>query len=79
MLTASKSASTVTAPAATVTESEIVPTAVMPEDGTVHFAEDIYGHDARLDRALVERARKAAAASTAAATLPTSTPAAAAP
>ena len=21
--------------------------AVMPEDGTVHFAEDIYGHDAR--------------------------------
>jgi murein L,D-transpeptidase YcbB/YkuD len=25
---------------------------VMPEDGTVHFAEDIYGHDARLDREL---------------------------
>lgn len=25
---------------------------VMPEDGAVHFAEDIYGHDARLDRAL---------------------------
>ena len=56
-----------------------VTAAVMPEDGTVHFAEDIYGHDARLDRALVERARKAAAASTAAATLPTSPPAAAAP
>jgi murein L,D-transpeptidase YcbB/YkuD len=56
-----------------------VTAAVMPEDGTVHFAEDIYGHDARLDRALVERARVAAAASTAAATLPTSTPATAAP
>jgi L,D-transpeptidase YcbB len=26
--------------------------AVMPEDGTIHFAEDIYGHDAALDRAL---------------------------
>ena len=26
--------------------------AVMPEDGTVWFAEDIYGHDARLDQAL---------------------------
>ena len=26
--------------------------AVMPEDGTIRFAEDIYGHDARLDRAL---------------------------
>lgn len=25
---------------------------VMPEDGTVHFAKDIYGHDARLDRML---------------------------
>jgi murein L,D-transpeptidase YcbB/YkuD len=25
---------------------------VMPEDGTVHFAEDIYRHDGRLDRAL---------------------------
>lgn len=25
---------------------------VMPEDGTVRFAEDIYGHDAKLDRAL---------------------------
>ena len=25
---------------------------VMPEDGTTHFAEDIYGHDLRLDRAL---------------------------
>jgi L,D-transpeptidase YcbB len=26
--------------------------AVMPEDGTLRFAEDIYGYDARLDRAL---------------------------
>jgi murein L,D-transpeptidase YcbB/YkuD len=26
--------------------------AVMPEDGTIRFAEDIYRHDARLDRAL---------------------------
>jgi murein L,D-transpeptidase YcbB/YkuD len=25
---------------------------VMPEDGAIHFADDIYGHDARLDRAL---------------------------
>lgn len=25
---------------------------VMPEDGTIRFAEDIYGHDTRLDRAL---------------------------
>ena len=25
---------------------------VMPEDGTIHFADDIYRHDARLDRAL---------------------------
>ena len=22
---------------------------VLPEDGTMHFAEDLYGHDARLD------------------------------
>ncbi len=29
-----------------------VTAAVMPEDGTVRFAEDIYGHDARLDQAL---------------------------
>lgn len=29
--------------------------AVMPEDGTIHFAEDIYGHDVRLDRALALR------------------------
>jgi murein L,D-transpeptidase YcbB/YkuD len=29
--------------------------AVVPEDGTIHFAEDIYGHDATLDRALVRR------------------------
>lgn len=26
--------------------------AVMPDDGALHFAEDIYGHDARLDRVL---------------------------
>jgi murein L,D-transpeptidase YcbB/YkuD len=26
---------------------------VMPDDGTIHFAEDIYRHDLRLDRALV--------------------------
>jgi murein L,D-transpeptidase YcbB/YkuD len=34
-------------------------TAAVTEDGTIHFAEDIYGHDARLDRALgaVHRAR----------------------
>jgi murein L,D-transpeptidase YcbB/YkuD len=25
---------------------------VMPEDDSIHFAEDIYGHDGRLDRAL---------------------------
>jgi murein L,D-transpeptidase YcbB/YkuD len=25
---------------------------VMPEDGAIHFADDIYGHDARMDRAL---------------------------
>lgn len=25
---------------------------VMPEDGTIHFADDIYRHDARLDRVL---------------------------
>ena len=24
---------------------------VMPEDGTIRFAEDIYGHDTQLDRA----------------------------
>lgn len=28
---------------------------VMPEDGTIHFAEDIYGHDTKLDRALTRR------------------------
>lgn len=28
---------------------------VMPEDGTVRFAEDIYGHDAQLDAALTRR------------------------
>jgi murein L,D-transpeptidase YcbB/YkuD len=26
--------------------------AVLPESGAVHFAEDVYGHDARLSRAL---------------------------
>jgi murein L,D-transpeptidase YcbB/YkuD len=26
--------------------------AVMPDDGTIRFADDIYRHDARLDRAL---------------------------
>jgi murein L,D-transpeptidase YcbB/YkuD len=29
--------------------------AVMPEDGTVHFADDIYRHDARLDQSLGDR------------------------
>lgn len=29
---------------------------VMPEDGTLRFADDIYGHDARLDRALASAA-----------------------
>lgn len=28
---------------------------VMPEDGAIHFAEDIYRHDVRLDRALASR------------------------
>ena len=28
---------------------------VMPEDGTIRFAEDMYGHDTRLDRALTLR------------------------
>jgi murein L,D-transpeptidase YcbB/YkuD len=28
---------------------------VIPEDGAIRFAEDIYGHDARLDRALAAR------------------------
>jgi murein L,D-transpeptidase YcbB/YkuD len=34
-----------------------VTAAVMPEDGTIHFAEDIYGHDAKLDRALRDSAQ----------------------
>ncbi len=34
---------------------------VMPEDRTARFAEDIYGHDGRLDKALVERAKRATA------------------
>jgi murein L,D-transpeptidase YcbB/YkuD len=29
-----------------------VTAAVMPDDGTIHFAEDIYGHDVKLERAL---------------------------
>jgi murein L,D-transpeptidase YcbB/YkuD len=29
---------------------------VMPSDGLLHFAQDIYGHDARLLRALADRA-----------------------
>jgi len=29
--------------------------AVMPEDGTIRFAEDIYGHDEGLDRVLAKR------------------------
>jgi murein L,D-transpeptidase YcbB/YkuD len=29
--------------------------AVMPEDGTIRFADDIYRHDAKLDRALAMR------------------------
>ena len=31
--------------------------AVVPEDGTIHFADDIYRHDPVLDRALASRAR----------------------
>ncbi|HET6958230.1 MAG TPA: L,D-transpeptidase family protein, partial [Vicinamibacterales bacterium] len=31
--------------------------AVMPDDGTIHFAEDIYAHDAALDRALARGSR----------------------
>jgi murein L,D-transpeptidase YcbB/YkuD len=31
---------------------------VMPEDGTVQFADDIYGHDTQLARALAERTRR---------------------
>ena len=29
--------------------------AVMPEDGTIRFAEDVYHHDARLDHTLTTR------------------------
>jgi len=28
---------------------------VTPEEGAIHFAEDIYGHDARLHRALTRK------------------------
>src|SRR5688572_29757339 len=38
---------------------------VMPEDGTIHFADDIYGHDRRLDAALRARGSSARTASTA--------------
>ena len=31
---------------------------VMPEDGAVHFADDIYGHDAALGRALERRRQR---------------------
>jgi murein L,D-transpeptidase YcbB/YkuD len=31
--------------------------AVVPEEGSVHFSDDIYGHDAVLDRALARRPR----------------------
>lgn len=33
---------------------------VSPEDGSLHFADDIYGHDARLDQALRSRSRATA-------------------
>lgn len=35
-----------------------VTAAVMPEDGALHFADDIYGHDAALERALKQRRAK---------------------
>jgi murein L,D-transpeptidase YcbB/YkuD len=31
---------------------------VLPQDGSVHFADDIYGHDGKLARALAERSEK---------------------
>ena len=31
------------------------PIRVMPDDGAIHLADDIYGHDARLERALAAR------------------------
>ena len=31
---------------------------VMPDDGTIRFADDVYGHDATLDRALSGRAAR---------------------
>jgi murein L,D-transpeptidase YcbB/YkuD len=36
-----------------------VTAAFLPRDGTIHFAEDIYRHDATLDRALARHARTA--------------------
>jgi murein L,D-transpeptidase YcbB/YkuD len=35
---------------------------LLPEDGTIHFAEDIYHHDIALDRALRQRSESAAPA-----------------
>jgi murein L,D-transpeptidase YcbB/YkuD len=35
-----------------------VTAAVMPDDGSIHFAQDIYGHDAKLDRALRRSAHR---------------------
>jgi len=32
-----------------------VTAAVTPEDGQLHFADDLYGHDAKLERALARR------------------------
>ena len=32
--------------------------AVLPEDGAVHFADDLYGHDAALSRALERRSQR---------------------
>jgi len=34
------------------TRAAVITAVVTPGDGAVHFAEDIYGHDARLQRAL---------------------------
>jgi murein L,D-transpeptidase YcbB/YkuD len=35
-----------------------VTAAVMPDDGSIHFAQEIYGHDAKLDRALRRSAHR---------------------
>jgi murein L,D-transpeptidase YcbB/YkuD len=34
--------------------------AVMPDDGTIHFAQDIYRHDALLDRVLARTTARSA-------------------